>query len=74
MLIGSLAREYHRSPYLNIKKDGNYDGLSIQNVINTINAFFDVDWAGHQCSPKRLMQPAIKKVKKQISTVSLADL
>ncbi|CAG7561254.1 unnamed protein product [Fusarium equiseti] len=51
LLIGSLAREYHKSPSLNIK-DGKYDGLSLQNAINTRNAFFDVDWAGHYCSPK----------------------
>jgi hypothetical protein len=70
MVIGSLELNLEEHPEL-IVEDGNYDGMSISEVINTVEHEFgpsenEMHGDKHICTLKSLMQSIIEDVKHAI--------
>ena len=70
MVIGSLELNLDEHPELTVK-DGNYDGLSIKDVINAVQDEFgpsedEMHDGMHLCTPKSLMKNTIKDVQREI--------
>ncbi|RBR26744.1 uncharacterized protein FIESC28_00445 [Fusarium coffeatum] len=70
MVIGSLELNLEEHPELTVE-DGNYDGLSIKDVINAVQDEFgpsedEMQDGMHLCTPKSLMKHIIKDVQREI--------
>ena len=70
MVMGSLELNLEEHPELTVE-DGNYDGLSIKDVINAVQDEFgpsedEMHDGMHLCTPKSLMKDTIKDVQRDI--------
>lgn len=70
MIIGLLELNLEEHPEL-IVEDGNYDGISISKVINTVQHELglsedEMHDGMHLCTPKSLMEDTIKDVQREI--------
>ncbi|KAJ4137315.1 hypothetical protein NW768_002899 [Fusarium equiseti] len=77
LIIGSLELNLEEHPELTVE-DGNYDGMSISEVIDTVQNQFEPNESEtrcgtHLCTPKLLMQSTIRSVQEEISSITLSD-